>query len=363
VLTVGLNRPFATRPMSGTLHLGQNVMTEHTMPGGYLLYSVELAKRWHVTADALLADSGLDLDVLADPRTRVPISTITGILERARALTAEPAFGFYLGLQMRVSAHGFLGIAALSAPTMREAIDLSVRFMPVVTTALSMRLEVVGSQAALILDEHANFGRERDTVLLAALIGIWQIGIALSGHDPRGYADLVLPEPVYHANLLRLGPRIRFNQPANRLLFDTLWLDIPHSMAHPMAMRLARDECERLLLSRKPAPPTTARVRDLLTRVKGKELLLAHVARALNVSARTLKRQLAAEGSSFSALIDEERQARAMFLLASPDASLKDVAGRLGYANMANFTRAFARWTGQTPSAYRATVTSRGRGR
>ena len=338
-------------------------MTEHTMPGGYVLYSIELVKRWHITADELLAGSGLDLAALSDPRIRVPIGTIVGILERARALTREPAYGFWLGVQMRVSAHGHLGVAALSAPTMRAAIDLSVRFMPVVTTALSMRLEVVGNDAALILDEHANFGRERETVLLAALIGIWQIGMALSGSDLDGYADLVLPEPDYYPQLLALGPHIRFDQPANRLLFDASALDTPYAMADPVALQLALDECERRLGTRTPEAPATGRVRSLVTNVKGKDLSLGHFAEALGVSARTLKRQLAAEGSSFSALVDEERRARATFLLGSPDVSLKDIADRLGYANLANFTRAFLRWTGQTPSAYRATLTSRGRGR
>ena len=338
-------------------------MTEHTMPGAYVLYSVELVKRWRVTADALLAGSGLDLDALSDPRTRVAIPTIVGILERARALTGERAYGFWLGVQMRVSAHGYVGTAARSAPTMREAIALSIRFMPVVTTALSMRLEVTGDDAALIVDEYADFGRERDTVLLAALIGMSQIGLALSGRDPVGYADLALPEPDYHAELLAIGARIRFNQPANRLLFDASMLDVPYAMADPVALQLALYECERLLDSSKAEAPTTARVRSLVTHVRGKDLSLEHFAQALGVSTRTLKRQLAAEGSTFSALVDEERRARATFLLESPAVSLKDVADRLGYANLANFTRAFLRWTGQTPTAYRGNLTSRGRAR
>jgi AraC-like DNA-binding protein len=96
-------------------------------------------------------------------------------------------------------------------------------------------------------------------------------------------------------------------------------------------------------------------------RVKGKDLSLEYFANALGVSTRTLKRQLAAEGASFSTLVDEERRARATYLLGSPEISLKDIADRLGYANLANFTRAFARWTGQTPTAYRATMIARAR--
>jgi AraC-like DNA-binding protein len=329
-------------------------MTEHSLPGRYVLYSVELVKRWRVTPEELLDGSGLDLDALADPRTRVPIPAIVGVLERARALTAEPAYGYYLGVQMRVSAHGYLGAAARAARTMREALDLTLRFMPVVTTTLSLRLEVHGRDASLIVDEHADFGGERDTVLLATLIGLWQIAVALSGIDPQGYADLALPAPLYLPELQRIAPRVRFGQPATRLFFEASRLETPYGLADPVALQLATGECERILSSRKSEAGTTGRVRSIVMHVKGHELSLEHVAAALHLSTRTLKRQLAAEGSSFSELVDDERRARATFLLGSPDLSLKDIAGRLGYANLSNFTRAFLRWTGQTPTAYRS---------
>jgi AraC-like DNA-binding protein len=327
-------------------------MTQHSMPGAYVLYTMELVKRWQVTADALLAGSGLHADALADPWTRVPIETITSVLERARTLTREPAFGFYLGLQMRVSAYGLLGVAALSAPTMREAIELTTQFAPIITTALELRLQVDGRDAALIVEERADFGRARDTILLATLIGIWQIGQALSGRELRGFADLVLAEPDYYSRLLLLGPRVRFNQPANRLLFDASMLELPYSMGDPVGLRLAREQCERVLGSLGLDEPVTARVRSILSNERGVPPL-ATVAKALHSSPRTLKRQLAAEKTSFSLLVDEERRKRALYLLRSPGLSLKDIADRLGYANIANFSRAFQRWTGERPGEHR----------
>ncbi len=80
------------------------------------------------------------------------------------------------------------------------------------------------------------------------------------------------------------------------------------------------------------------------------------MATALHVSPRTLKRQLAAEGVSFSALIEKERRERATILLASPALSIKMVAERLGYSNVANFSRAFERWTGKSPGEARASA-------
>jgi AraC-like DNA-binding protein len=65
---------------------------------------------------------------------------------------------------------------------------------------------------------------------------------------------------------------------------------------------------------------------------------------------RTLKRKLAEQGASYSELLDRQRQTRALELLRT-DASIDDIAERLGYADAANFTCAFRRWTGKSPHA------------
>jgi AraC-like DNA-binding protein len=328
-------------------------MENHSMPGAYVLYSLELVKRWGIAPSDFLAGSGISPDSLADPRVRVPIATIVNLIERARELTREPAIGFYLGVQMGVSAHGYVGAAALAASTMRQAIDLAIRFMPILTTALQLRLRVEGRDASLIIEEHADFGPARDAILLAALYGIRHIGQGLTGQELVGYADLALPPPPYHQRLLRIAPRVRFDQPLHRLFFDASRLDLAYPLADPVALQIALDRCERILGTLGETPRVTARVRGLFGADKGALPSIEDIAQALHVSARTLKRQLAAEGTSFSLLVDEERRERAMFLLGSPALSLKDIADRLGYANLANFTRAFQRWTGQAPGEYR----------
>jgi AraC-like DNA-binding protein len=329
-------------------------MADHSMPGGYILYAVELVKRWGIAPSDLLEGTGIVPDSLADPRVRVPLSTIVHILERARELTREPAFGYYLGAQMGISAHGYVGAAAQTASTMRQSIDLAIRFVPILTTALQLRLRVEGREASLIIEEHADFGPARDSILLAALHGIKHIGRALTGQElPGGHLDFALPAPPYLARLLRVSPNVRFDQPVHRLLFDASKLDLSFALSDPVALGFASDRCERILRSLNETAHTTAQVRALFGADKGGLPTMGAVAQTLHVSARTLKRRLAAEGTSFSRLIDEERRERAIFLLGSPTLSLKVVADRLGYANLANFTRAFYRWTGRAPGEHR----------
>lgn len=77
------------------------------------------------------------------------------------------------------------------------------------------------------------------------------------------------------------------------------------------------------------------------------------VAGAVNTSVRTLQRRLAVSGRTYKKLVDEVRLAGARQALAASDAPLKAIAGNLGFAEQASFTRAFRRWTGQAPSEYR----------
>jgi AraC-like DNA-binding protein len=67
---------------------------------------------------------------------------------------------------------------------------------------------------------------------------------------------------------------------------------------------------------------------------------------------RTLKRKLAEQGTSYTELLDRQRHTRALELLRT-DATIEQVADRLGYSDAANFTRAFRRWTGKSPRALR----------
>ena len=79
----------------------------------------------------------------------------------------------------------------------------------------------------------------------------------------------------------------------------------------------------------------------------------AAVARALNVSDRTLRRHLAAEGSSFQEILSAQRFAMAAQLLTSSGSSVQDIAARLGYSDASNFGHAFRQWSGMSPRQYR----------
>lgn len=328
---------------------------DHSFPGSYVLYLGEVLKRWRVPLDELMAGTGVRPDALADPKVRLSVAQIITVLERARTLSGEPALGYLFGRALPVSAHGCLGMVAQSASTMREAIELAIQFWPIVTSTLSLRFRIVGAEASILVEEHADFGSARDIVLLSLLTAISQVGNSMAGIELRhtGYADVAMTAPAYASRPPIAGSQVRFDQPVTRLVFDASRLMVPYTLCDPVALRFATEECARTLDTLDGTPRTVLRVRGLLNRARSQVPSVAEVAATLGTSARTLKRQLAGEGTSFSTLVEEELRERAFLLLRSNSLSTKDVAASLGYSNVSNFTRAFVRWTGRTPTEQR----------
>jgi AraC-like DNA-binding protein len=319
------------------------------LPAAYIRDVVVLAGRWNVPASALLADLPLREAELTDPTTRVPLRVAEAIVLRALELTREPALAFHMGVQMRLSSHGFLGFAAMTSGTARAALELAVRFASTRTSAIGLALYVEGDTASLVIEERTPLGGLREFAVLALIVGIWQIGLELTGKMLDGHGDCGFPEPEF-VRALPLGGRLRFDQPAHRLVFPATLLDLPFRTADALATRLAIEQCERELAAIDTG--VVGRVRGLLA---GERVpTLPDAARELHVSPRTLKRKLAEHGTTFSALRDDVLRQRALLLLDSRALSIGEIATRLGYTELPSFTRAFRKWTGMTPHAYRA---------
>jgi AraC-like DNA-binding protein len=320
------------------------------LPGAYINELVELAGRWNVRPAEILEGLPVTPAQLADPTTRVPLRVCEAIIARAHHLTHEPALAIHVGTQMRLSSHGFLGFAAMTAGTVREALDLAVRFASTRTSAIEISLYIEGDTASLVIEEKTPLGALREFVVIALLVGIWQLGRALTGKLLDGVGECAFPAPEY-LHRLPLGDRLRFDRPNHRLVFATSLLDFPLVTADPVATQLAREQCERELAALVDAG-LPGRVRAALT-ARSDAPALTVIARELRMSPRTLKRKLAEHGTTFSAIRDDMRRQRALLLLDNRGLSIGEIATKLGYSELPNFTRAFRKWTGVTPIAYR----------
>lgn len=301
---------------------------------------------------------GLNEAQLEEPGARIPVEVMNAVVVRGRALSAEPGIGVYMGLHRRLSNYGFLGLAAMHARTLRDALELMVEFAPTVSTAMGVQLEVRDQEVSVRLIENVELGDVRDIVLLSMLIAISQMGPTLTGREMRGRILVALPKPAYFDRFANILRRFEFGAPDTRLVFDASFLDYPLVGADRSALRLARQQCERQLAELHKGRNFVHVVRRLIARSGGFRTL-EEVADRVQMSPRTLRRRLANQGVNFADLIDEERRKEAMLLLQTSDKSLRWIGEQLGYATLPNFVRAFKRWTNQTPAAYRRAIHDR----
>lgn len=310
---------------------------------------------WQISSDQLFSEAGVSRESLSAPSARVSLTVANDLLKKSIALTGEPAMGLLLGMQMKVSHHGYIGFAAMTARNLGEALLIAEKFAPLRSTAVDLRLTVEDDAAALSLVFDTDLEPLRQMALFAVCVGLLQMGAAVSGKVLSGRGEFTFPKPDYIDRFMPLlGDNVvAFEQPVDRIVFDAAYLELPLVMADPTASRIALEQCERELAALGEHAQLASRVRRLIDEYETGVPSLDDVASRLHVSTRTLKRQLAQQGTSFSEILDDIREQKALLLLARKNMSVEQVADRLGYSDVANFTRAFKRWTGHTPSGWR----------
>ncbi|WP_416961914.1 AraC family transcriptional regulator [Streptomyces sp. Agncl-13] len=152
---------------------------------------------------------------------------------------------------------------------------------------------------------------------------------------------------------LLYGAPCAFRAPRTALVFDRALLELPvlqdESGLHAFLRRAPGDVLARLDYGSTAA----AQVRRLLGQSLPDRMPDPQdIAARLAMSAQTLRRRLAAEGTSFQRIRDQLRRDVAIAALAEGTVSIEDLAHRLGFSEPSAFHRAFKRWTGSAPRSY-----------
>jgi AraC-like DNA-binding protein len=311
---------------------------------------VRAAERRGVAPRLLLAGTGIELEELDDLTGRIPVEPMQALFERARRLTSEPALGVCVGLESPPSLYGFLGFGILSAPSLRCALALLVEFQRLLGSVLTFRFETRGEAAALVVEERVDLGGARDFVLSAAMAGIYRFAIALTEDNPAARVCSALEEPCCPRSPSE-WPAMFFDHERAQVTFDRGELDVRFPMGDWASFELARQECRRSL-GALAADDSIDRLEHALA-ARTDLRTLNDAATAICVPLRRLKRELKERRIHFPVLLDRSIARHAVGLVQSTSISIHEVAVGLRYTHDTSFSRAFRRWTGSSPAAYR----------
>lgn len=316
----------------------------------------QLCREAKVDPLPLLAGAGLPASALAEKEVTAPLSAFRALLAEAARATADDAFGLTLAARVPDGTYSLLEFGAKSAQTLREAFVFLARFAPLVNEVTSFEFEEDARGGRFFHRARApgpGHGRELHEFTLARVLAIARAQVGERFLPTEAWLQHPRP-PGAERLAAELGPRLRFGAKRNGFQVAPEVLERPLASADPALQRWLGAQAEEALARLPGAADLSGRVRlallDGLARGGGE---MKAVAAALKVSERTLQRRLAAEGATFAGLLEEVRRALAERYLADPRLSVSEVAWRLGYSELRAFDRAFLRWYGASPNAWR----------
>ena len=302
---------------------------------------------------ALLAEAGFELKELDGPDARCPLTKTALLWRLALAATGDPAFGLKLTKHFKHTMFHSLGYGLSASSTLKEAFERVQRFSHVVTDAVDYQFFRRGPEYHLIFEPATEVPIES----IDALVGMYlQLCRSLIGREFSPLSiELRRPRPAVVEDFERLWRApLYFGAEQNRLIFDRDSIERQLDTGNPELARLS-DAISTQYLARIERHNIEARVREVVTqRLPGSEPTQEEVADILNMSSRTLQRKLGDSGTTFKKIVDETRQALALAHLSMPQLSINEVTHLLGFSCSSSFTRAFKRWTGLSPSEWRA---------
>jgi AraC-like DNA-binding protein len=320
---------------------------------------LNLALRHGLSSSGCLRGTNLCQARIEDPVGEI---TVAQELRLVRNLTAalpdRPALGLEAGSNYHIDQFGILGFACMSAPRLRDIIDISLRYQDLTFTLARAETVREPDRTFVAVDVSHLRVEVRRFVADQALATIWATISDLSAAPPRPRLELAydsISELDRYQHIFGVRPVL--GQPVHRIGFDNQAVEAPRLQADPTALQLCEQGCRELLDRRRRQVGTAGLVRDRLARAQGPVPTMDVIAADLHITARTLRRALRNEGLSFRELDEAVRRERAADLL-DTGLPIERIAAQIGYSSSSAFVHAFKRWHGVTPGAFRDTISS-----
>ncbi|HEU5293634.1 MAG TPA: AraC family transcriptional regulator ligand-binding domain-containing protein [Burkholderiaceae bacterium] len=329
-----------------------------TIPGARVLNIIEAFGLSEIDVAPSLPRFGIEPPLKND--TPVPAQKAGAWLEYLVETFPERGVGLHFSRLHTLLDNGMVGYTILSSDTVGEALAQRIHFSPLLRPYFGMQLQAVdGDLAELVvlerdppgLGRHARaFSMEQELATWVATSqrvlgpGHYMLAVHCAYPDPR------LPERYQQV----FGCPVHFDQSQSRVQFRRELLEQPLAHAHSEAHEICKAQCELLLAQLTGGRDTTTALRRLLLRRPRKLPDLEGAAAGLHISARTLRRRLRDEGTSFSQVLSQTRMLLARDYLRTTGVPVADIASLLGFADESSLSRSFRRVHQTTPRRFRA---------
>lgn len=308
-----------------------------------------LAERFELPKDAETA-----------PDVTLSVARLRAFLEAAEAEIADPWLGLHVAQDVRRGNWGILEYACRSAPTIREIFLRIVRYSTLFNEHIVFAFEEgpdVGVLSQRLPGYAECVGRHGNEFFVATVLTQARLASGRAIRPVRAFFAHRRPAKDLEPLRTLLGCPVAFGVERNGLELGRATLETEVLTSDPPLLALLDGVAEAALAKRSPAPQRfSSKVKDIVrdALAAGKRPSLRGIAPELRLPARTFQRRLAEEKTTFAELLDSVREDLARAYARDASVPLGAIAFLLGYAEMKPFSRAFRRWTTQSPGAFRA---------
>lgn len=317
---------------------------------------VEAAEQSGVPPAEFLRAAGFDEAQLNSDDATVSRADVYRLCELAVDLSHDPAFGIHWGERLGGNTFNPISHLVAHAATLRQGFQSLLQFHKLLSHSPSF--EILERDDLVTLRCFRLAGESPTMQRLTAEMQALGFLRTLRLFDPHARAQRVCFEyeaPSYHREYSRVFEHTeRFHQPFTGFVFDRELMDrvSPHRDAD--VHDALRGIAERRVMRLTQREPLALRVRDLLVQQGVPHRVeMDSVAKMLGLSARSLRRRLVAEGASYNAIVNDALAIVAKQYLRNRQLTIQETAYEMGFADTSTFHRAFKRWTGMTPNAFR----------
>ena len=303
-------------------------------------------------ATAIFERAGFNLNELYDSNARFPIYTENRLFQIATQVTGEECIWYRMADHLDITMSHAMGYAWLASRNLKDALERFTRYQRMLSTNMDIKLEPAQGSWHLIGKLLDTGQREDNDGVLAFCIFMCR----------QSYGEDLTPLSVQLSRTKPLDPspindfyrcEVSYGHAENIVIFSAADVSRKQVSANP-AIALAMEDVIITYVARLDSKDIASQVKHIVAR------LLVHgepsrnsIAEELNLTPRTLQRRLEKQKSSVKNIIDETRHQLALEFLRDDYYSVKEVAYNLGFSDPSNFARAFKRWEGVSPNAYR----------
>jgi len=291
---------------------------------------------------------------LSDSQVLLPFATFHQLVQDARTLTGDAALGLRVGARLGVSAHGILGYAAISSATLRQTVELFERYIALRTPMVTVSHRIEGDQFQVRFQPQHPLGDIQNTVLEAVVLTVKNVLDYITAGEFRiSHVAFPFAAPEYAPLADELfGMKVGFGETWTGFALPLEAMDMPLKMADQLTFGEAASLCQNAIEHLERNESLATRIRKILQEQRPFPAL-NEVAAMFHLTPRTLHRRLLDEGTSFNEILEQVRHVLAVEYLKAGQLDMQEIAWQLGYSDLSNFRRAFKRWEGVAPSAFK----------